>query len=218
LDRNRLRKATLVRGFRVSWAAAIRSCGMAGGREGLPSNGRYRAPPSRLPAGRTATRWPPGGAFRPGNPPATECGPGCHSGSRKYAPSVQHPHGDGRSRGPTEWESDGGERTFTRGDTVGGQQEQRKGAPAQRRRTERSGGTDRPDWRTFRSLKLLAHLSLPPAGKLLANPPVPQVVASCCGLSASCWALSASLPPCPSAHIRHARHRASTTLQPTAPR
>ena len=33
-------------------------------------------------------------------------------------------------RGPTEWESDGGERTLTRGDTVGGQQEQRRGAPA----------------------------------------------------------------------------------------
>ena len=113
-----------------------------------------------------AAQPPPGGdngAGRPfwrrlqvGNPTATRCGPGCHSGSAKYAPSVQHPHGDGRfegadrvgvrPRGPDFHE--GGHRRGTTGAA-------NRCAGPERRRTEISGGTDRPDRRTFRSLKLL---------------------------------------------------------------
>jgi hypothetical protein len=167
LDRNRLRRATLVRGFGVSWAAVFPCCAASpcsswsaaecppcplrralsralcrALRHALPGGPVHRRTVfSRLPADRTVFQSPPGG--KDGVPVASRrgerlpesllaltCGrathlqpngvPICHGHSPKYAPSVQQPHGDGRSRGPTEWKSDRGERTFTRGDTVGG--------------------------------------------------------------------------------------------------
>jgi hypothetical protein len=202
LDRNRLRRATLVPGFRDSWAASFPCCG---GASGSRRNATWR-PAATRPATRQATRkataqTPPGGdngaaeafwrCLRAGNPTATQCGPGCHSGSAKYARSVQQPHGDGRSRGPTGWKSDGGERTFTRGDTVGGQQEQRIGAPAQSA-VGRSIPGNRPPGP--------AHLSLPEAA------------------GSSCSVRQASFPPCLSTHMRQARHHAPAALPPTAPR
>jgi hypothetical protein len=152
-----------------------------GGTAGDPKGAQRELPCVAL--GRRAQS-PPGGkngapgafwrCLQVGNPTATECGPGCHSASAKYAPSVQQPHGDGRSRGPTEWESDGGERTFTRGDTVGGQQEQRRGAPAQLRPTDGDfRGNRRPG---------PAHLSLPEAAGL--PHPATQSTVPVCALPA----------------------------------
>ncbi len=189
MDRNRLRRATLVPGLQVSWAArrlsgagagcfaprALRIGGLSR-RRPVPDPGLRRPAPSLAPAGpgrllgadttarvalgavlasdrpdrpdpsrpvptaltapvapgdrrprsrhggrlaplaprpkagrAVATQSPPGGENAPrgavwcspdaGNPTATQSGPGCDTSSAKYAPSVQQPHGDGRSRG-----------------------------------------------------------------------------------------------------------------------
>ncbi len=100
--------------------------------------------PRRSQVRRAASHSPPGGKNSPrrplwrslssGNPTATQCGPGCDRCSAEYGLSVQQPRGESRSEGrDTEWESDGGERTPTRGGTEGGQQEQRSGASASMR-------------------------------------------------------------------------------------
>jgi hypothetical protein len=128
--------------------------------------------PAAEVAAQTAAQTPPGGdngaadlfwrCMQAGNPTATQCGPGCHSGSAKYARSVQQPHGDGRSRGTTGWKSDRRGADFHEGGHRGGTTgEANRCAGPERRRTEISGGTDRPDRRTFRSLKLLV-LPVPP--------------------------------------------------------
>jgi hypothetical protein len=117
-----------------------------------------QSPPSRLPAGRTVPREPSGatGGW------ATRLQPNVAQVATAPRQSTHHQYSNHTvtvvSRGPAEWESDGGERTFTRGDTVGGQQEQRRGAPAQLRPSDGDfRGTRRPG---------PAHLSLPEAADL----------------------------------------------------
>jgi hypothetical protein len=55
----------------------------------------------------------------PGNPTATQCGPGCDSAFAKYEPSVQQPHGDVVLRGAT-GESPTEGSGLSRGGTPGG--------------------------------------------------------------------------------------------------
>jgi hypothetical protein len=169
LDRNRLRKATLVRGFRVSWAGTFLCLGgAAGGRpEGLQAIPRepsescpaspWVAAPSRLPAGRTVPREPSGAACRWATrlqpnvaPVATAPRQSTHHQYSNHTvtvvrgdrPSGSPTEGSGLSRGGTPW-----------GDNRSSEEVRR---PSRGRRTEISGGTDGPVRRTFRSLKLLA--------------------------------------------------------------
>ena len=139
LDRNRLRRATLVPGFRVSRALRRRlgsrsppgtppppgrpavSCSGAGGRRAGAGtgNGGVRTPGPL--ASRREERPSPGLLANPSrrNRPATQCGRRCDSGCAEFSSSVQHPHGEGRSEGGDRWESGEGERIL-RGGTPGG--------------------------------------------------------------------------------------------------
>ena len=129
----------LLRGPRLPWAAGSppsRSGGWAanGGRMELRTGfmERCRAASSRArPSLPSTAESPPGGmndlpAGHLALPPRRATGPQpnaapiCHRRSPKYGPSVEQPHGDGRSRGSTGWKSDEGERIFTRGGHGGG--------------------------------------------------------------------------------------------------
>jgi hypothetical protein len=176
LDRNRLRRATLVRGFRVS--RAVRSRAVVGLRApaavrhgalgplvtarhgyGPPPCRRHATattPPRRLPAGRTVLRGSSGAAFGWATRLQPDVARVATAARQSTHPSVQQPHGDGRSRGTDRVGvrprgadfHEGGHRGGTTGAA-------KRCAGPDRPSTEKSGGTDGPDRRTFRSLKLL---------------------------------------------------------------
>ena len=165
LDLKRLRSATLVPGFRFSGALSGGVSG-AGRFSPLRTPRTPRPPPQpiapapdrgevdrrdevrhRLPAGITAQRRMPGR-----NRTATQNGRPCDSSCAKYRPSVQQPHGDGRSEGGDQRESPVKGNGFSQGEHRGGRssEEVRRPSEAVGRRDPR--GTDDPGRRTFRSL------------------------------------------------------------------
>ena len=183
-----MRRATLVPGFRVSWAGESHAGPPeAARRPGGQGCDRGRAPPAgSRSVGREAcpcgpSQSPPGGinglpvaVWRsppPGNPTATQCGPGCHSASAKYRSSVQQPHGEVVLRGAT-GESPTEGSGLSRGGNTGGT----RSSEEVRRPYEAAGrsvlrGDRRPGRRTFRSLELRLSIgSGPPRRAYLSTP------------------------------------------------
>ena len=201
LDRNRLRRATLVRGFPVSWAVdghvrLLVARRQTGGRSRRPPRGRWRAAAACTPSPRgrstpvsgsgrllpkprssgrlqaRAARSPPavprsppggdngllGGLSGAGGDRATRLQPNVARVATALVQStdssVQQPHGDGRSGGPT-GESPTEGSGLSRGGTPWGDTGAAKRCAGLMRPSDGdfSGGTDDPGRRTFRSLE-----------------------------------------------------------------
>jgi len=169
LDRNRLRRATLVRGFRLSRAAPFPCCGGAScsrrspdGALGPPVTGRqeYGAaatpPPRRLPAGRTVLRGPSGAAFGWATRLQPDVAPVATAARQSTHPSVQQPHGDGRPRGTDRVGVRPRGTDFHEGGHRGGTTGAAKWCAGPGRPSDGDfRGNRRPGPATFRSLKLL---------------------------------------------------------------